>query len=129
MNRRPTVLAQAGFTLLEVLVAMTVLALALGSSLGAVIGSSDRVAHIEETTVAFWVAQNALTALRMRPSTSLGASVDGLEPMAGRQWYWRAEILSTADKATNRVEIEVFRDRAGTRPAASLSGFLPGPGP
>lgn len=127
-SRRPGA-APLGFTLLEVLVAMTVLALALGSSLAAVIGSSDRVAHIEESTVAFWVAQNALTSLRMRPSSSLGASVDGLEPMAGRQWYWRADIQKTADKATHRVEVEVFRERAGTRPAASLSGFLPGPGP
>jgi len=116
----------AGFTLLEVLVAMTLLAVSLGAALTAVIGSSDRLVRVQERTLGYWVASNALTSLRLEPGTVPPGARFGEETMDGRDFRWRADVATTPDPATHRVEILVFGDARGREVVASLTGFLPG---
>jgi general secretion pathway protein I len=80
-----------GFTLIEVMVALLVLALAM-SALQLRIGQTlDSAAYLRDKTIAQWVALNQLELLRI--STRFGNApaqqqITGTAAMAGRTWYW-----------------------------------------
>ena len=80
-----------GFTLIEVMVALLVLALAM-SALQLRIGQTiDSAAYLRDKTIAQWVALNQLELLRI--ATRFGNAppqqqLTGTATMAGRTWYW-----------------------------------------
>lgn len=82
---------RAGFTLIEVMVALLVLALALAALQLRISQQLDSAAYLRDKTIAQWVALNQLELLRI--STRLGntppqATMTGTAQMAGRTWYW-----------------------------------------
>ena len=79
-----------GFTLVEVMVALLVLALAM-SALQLRIGQTlDSAAYLRDKTIAQWVALNQIELLRI--SSRLGNAppqqFTGTAVMAGRTWFW-----------------------------------------
>src|SRR5690554_2492547 len=80
-----------GFTLIEVLVALLVLALALTALQLRITQHLDSAAYLRDKTIAGWVALNQLELLRI--SEDLASPVpagvqQGTAVMAGRNWYW-----------------------------------------
>ncbi|MES2626677.1 MAG: type II secretion system minor pseudopilin GspI [Pseudomonadota bacterium] len=88
-----------GFTLIEVLVALLVLAVAM-SALQLRIGQTlDSAAYLRDKTIAQWVAINQLELLRI--ATRFGNAppqqpLSGTAVMAGRTWYWMITPQVTA---------------------------------
>lgn len=130
--RRPP----AGFTLLEVLVALVVLSLSLGALIQTAGDFTVNQAYLRDRTLAEWVARNQLTAMLLANEwPSLGEQEGETEmPMAGadsagRTWRWEMRILETPEEDLRRLDIDVFPleadDDAG--PVASLSGFIAKP--
>lgn len=107
---------EAGFTLLEMLVALIVFSLAALALLrleGATIRST---ADLETQTVAQMVARNvAVDTLSDPLAPSLGKS-DGKVENGGRQWRWERRTSLTGDQRIARVDIAVF-DAAGGQAA------------
>lgn len=120
MTRPPRV---AGFTLVEMLVAVAVLAIALSAILAGMARYTGNAASLRERTVALWVAHNRLTLIELaRAWPDIGSS-DGEMEMAGSKWKWQAKVQKTADDHLRRIDITVkTRDRKGD--AASLTAFL-----
>ena len=56
---------RAGFTLVEVLVALAITAIALGAGLKAAGALTDNAQRLGDVTAAHWCADNALTGLRL----------------------------------------------------------------
>ena len=56
---------QSGFTLIEVMVALTIIAISLGALLSTSGTQANSVAYLKQKTLAHWVAVNELTELRM----------------------------------------------------------------
>ncbi|NDP43784.1 MAG: type II secretion system minor pseudopilin GspI, partial [Aromatoleum sp.] len=54
-----------GFTLIEILVALAILAVALAAGMRAVAQSSDSATLLKQRTLALWVAQNRLAAAQV----------------------------------------------------------------
>lgn len=83
---------QQGFTLVEVMVAVGVIAIALPAILLTMMNQIDGTAHLRDKMQAQWVADNKLTELRVR-NTIDGAipekTFSGDEDMAGRKWHWQ----------------------------------------
>ncbi|HHH44665.1 MAG TPA: type II secretion system protein GspI [Gammaproteobacteria bacterium] len=123
---------QRGFTLLEVLVALVVVALSLGAIVQATGSYTSNQAYLRDRTFAEWVAHNRLVMeLLSSDWPDTGRTKGEVElPKAGadigaREWRWVMQVSTTPEKELRRLDIEVYpldadEDEA---PLASLTGF------
>jgi general secretion pathway protein I len=125
-----------GFTLLEVLVALAVLALALGAAIQAVGDYTANQAYLRDRTFALWVARNQLATVQLSGRwPSVGQQKGDAElPLggidsAGREWRWVMQVVQTAEADLRRLDIDVFPSEAADDavPVARLSGFMERP--
>ena len=114
-----------GFTLLEVLVATTVIAIALAAIIRLTAMSSTNLAHLRDKTFAHWVAMNQMAELQASDTYPPIGRSSGDEEMAGREWYWTMEVKNTPDKDMRRVQIQVSQEKRRDAPSLTvLTGFF-----
>ena len=102
---------RAGFTLLEVLVALAVLAIAMSAIIHAATQSIQGVTILREQTIASWAALNQVNQLLLDPKPWPDeGSQAGKAELAGRSWRWEARFAKTEDPDLRRVVMTV---RAG----------------
>ena len=110
-----------GFTLMEVLVALAILAV-LATTLVTQSGNfSSQLFRLEDKTVALWVAQNALDEARLEERAAEAQKPVEVE-MAGRTWLVSRSITPTERPGFSRIEVGVTRD-GDEEQLLSLSGF------
>ncbi|MCB1914183.1 MAG: type II secretion system minor pseudopilin GspI [Rhodocyclaceae bacterium] len=113
---------RGGFTLLETLVALAILAIALSAAYRAVGATTLSAAGLRERTLADWVAQNRLAEIRTSERfPSLGRD-RGRSHQAGTDFVWEQEVRTTPNPLFRQVDVTVF-DAGGERSLARLSGF------
>jgi general secretion pathway protein I len=108
-----------GFTLIEVLIALLVIALGVGALLATLTSSADSVAHLREKSLAEWVALNRISQVRLsgtRPG--IGVTTGNLDNFADGQWVWRQSVTDPGIAGILRVEVKVMHRRAATAAAA-----------
>ncbi|MEL7133259.1 MAG: type II secretion system minor pseudopilin GspI [Pseudomonadota bacterium] len=110
--------ATDGFSLIETLVAMTVLAVSSSVILSATEAHTRSVTAVAERTIARWVAQNAMTELETGAAPTLRAQ------MAGRNWVVSLGRAETADPDLGRVDILVAAASDPDVALARLTGFV-----
>jgi len=115
-----------GFTLIEVLIALTVLAIALAAILRTVGQSIDLTANLRDRQLASWVAQNRLIRHQLQRDWPAAAATDGTVEMGGREWRWRELVSTTPEPALRRIEIEI-RATSDEQQLARLVGYLEAP--
>ena len=99
--------AHAGFSLIEMLVALAVFALAVLGLLN-VAGESTRTAvAIEERILAAVVADNVAVDAATLDVRALAAEARGHEDAGGSTWHWTRTATPTADPSLLRVDIRV----------------------
>lgn len=118
-----------GFTLLEVLVALAVLAIALAAIMRAMAQAIDTTATLREHNEALWVAQNRLTEHQMRRDWPAADTTDGEAEMGGEKWFWREQVSTTPEPKMRRIEITVRRLADSKETLAKLVGYLLNPTP
>jgi general secretion pathway protein I len=94
-----------GFTLLEVLIALVIVALAVGALLGTVTSSASNIDYLRQKTVAEWVALNRLTEVRIAQQFPDKGRRTGNAEMAGMRWQWEEEVTELPVKGMFRIEI------------------------
>ncbi|MCW8195677.1 type II secretion system protein GspI [Proteobacteria bacterium 005FR1] len=115
----------AGFTLVEVMVALLVVGIALPALLSQIATQADGTAALRDRSYAQWVAQNQLESIRLSYALSeqmLQGEASGQAEMAERTWYWKAVSEQTELPNMWRQTVTV-----GTEPDESLVelvGFL-----
>ena len=117
-------LRQRGFTLLEVLVALAVLALGMTAVIGAAGSSTRRGSDLRDRTFADWVAMNELTSLRLAKTVPASGSLNGDADMAGQKWHWTATISGTADPDLLRIDVAVAPADKPDDALETVSGFM-----
>jgi general secretion pathway protein I len=116
--------ALRGFTLVEVLVALAVVAIALAAGMRALAQSADGASSLKLRTLALWVAQNRLAQAQLvRPWPSRGTRT-GDETQAGIRFVWRETVSDTPNPAFRRIEIVVAEPALADYALAQLTGYL-----
>lgn len=111
--------AEHGFTLLEMVVALAIFALA-GMALLRLEGATlTQSAQLAERAVGQTVARNLAVGILSDPAMPAFGSTSGEVVNAGRRWRWTQDVTRTDDIRIARVDI-VVADDAG-RPAGRLS--------
>lgn len=116
-----------GFTLLEVLVALTILAIALASIIKVAANQSLNTEHLRNKTLAHWVAMNQITQLQVTQEWPPTGDKQGTEEMGLHEWYWQRVIANTPDERVRRIQISVFREQDDESPVTRLVSFLTQP--
>ena len=114
---------KAGFTLIEVLIALLIVALTMSAAYKAVASSSRNQRHLEERTLANWVAENEMAKLQLGMLQPTTGNTSGEQRLGGRAWLWQRQISVAADPALRRVTLSVTAD-GNSGPSATLVAFI-----
>ena len=94
-----------GFTLIEVIVAVAVIAFGLAATIKTVSTVTRNTAYLNERIVATWVAQNAMALYELDIEKDAAKETTGTEELAGVEWHWKKVLVDTEDPDIQRVEI------------------------
>lgn len=113
-----------GFTLIEVVIALAVVALALLALVRTAGLGARSLAHERESTLAHFVAANVLAEARLSREFPAVGRREGRAPMGMREYRWELVVQGTQEPAIRRLDVRVFADgRDDDAPLASMSGF------
>ena len=118
--------AAAGFTLVEVLVALMVVAMGLAALMVAVSGTARTSGILRDKTVAEWIALNRLAEVRLN-LTKYGQNTDtGELDYANRKWHYDTRYFDTSIQSMKRVVVRVYAGDAKTKgnPLIETVGFV-----
>lgn len=124
---RPLRRAGGGFTLIEVLVALAVLAIAMGALIKVASQNAGNAVYLRDKTLAHWVAMNRIVRYEVAGVWPSIGDASGTTEMGDRRWYWHAHVSSTPDRDMRRLRVEVADNNRRDAPLASLDTLLPRP--
>jgi general secretion pathway protein I len=119
---------ERGFTLVEVLVALAIFAVALTAAFRATSVATDGAVDFRERLLAGWVAENRLAEHGFDAWPELGER-RGTEEQAGLAFAWRERVSATADPLSRRIDVEVFAPQSPDHVLVRLAGYATRPRP
>jgi len=112
-----------GFTLIEVLAALVIVALGMMAVIQAISQTASNSSYLRDKTIAHWVALNQLTETRLqRNAPKIDETSDEVE-MAGRKWRWTMIVTQTPVETMRRIDVTV---RPAEADKASSMAFVTG---
>lgn len=99
---------QRAFTLIEVVVAMAIAAIALVALAASTGQSVKNSAYLRDKLFAQWVASNAMNQMWLTTSFPARGKQEGEETLGGRDWRWVREVTETENPLVRRVDISVY---------------------
>ncbi len=121
-----------GFTLVEVMVALAVFAIAIVGLSKTFDGAVNNAARLEEKTFAHWVALNHIAQMRATGKLPSLGKQEAKDKLANREWLVEAETTAVpVSPKLRKIEIRVSAasDKFGakSRPIVTLTTFLGSP--
>jgi len=117
----------AGFTLIEVMVALVVASLALVAVMASISQMIDAGSAMRERTYASWIGQNKITEMRLANTEPDVSESSGEVEFAGLEWGWTATVSETGVEFLYRVDVAV--GFAGSNDVVrTVTGFIGEPG-
>lgn len=113
-----------GFTLLEVVVALAVIAIGLSAIITEATRNINNASLLRDMTLAHWVATNKVVELQVANEWPSAGEDKGDVEMAGREWYWTVIVIETMDERVRRVDVEVRTDAGSERPITKVISYL-----
>jgi len=123
---RSSATCESGFTLIEVLVALAIVAVGIVATSKAVTRSIDVAQYTEDRILGTWVASNRISEIRLAnryEAPSVGGSSSEVV-MGGRTWLVNESVSETGVENAVRVDVEVFTDKNQTNRAATLFSYV-----
>jgi general secretion pathway protein I len=122
-SRRPRGRAlHGGFTLIEVLVALIIVAFGMSAVFVALTSAANSTMRLREKSFAEWVGFNQLSTVRLNATTPIVGRSEGDATFAGIRWHCLQTVENTQVPGLLRVTIQVrYADAKGGGPAGSQS--------
>ncbi len=115
---------QTGFTLLEVLVALFILAIAMAAVSRTAGSSIHHVEALRTRVIADWVAQNRLALHQARGDWLPPGIQSGEEAQAGQTYPWQEEIIATPNPMMRRIVVSVYAPDDAKHTLRELTGYV-----
>jgi general secretion pathway protein I len=96
-----------GFTLIEVLVALVIVAVGMAAVMSALSSSANTLSFLRDETFAQWLALNQIATLRLSGQQPAVGNTSGDSDFAGRSWHWRQEVVTTDVPGVVRIDMKV----------------------
>jgi len=116
-----------GFTLLEVMVALAIVALSLTAIAASMSQMINAAQTMRDRTYASWIAQNRITELRLAPATPDVGATNGEVQYANTDWKWRAVVSDTGVDDLYRIDVSVSFTSSDNI-IRTVTGFVGPPG-
>lgn len=113
-----------GFTLLEVLVALAILAVALAAALRATGLAAGQTEALRDRLGATWVAQNRVALHRAMHEWPSPGEYSGDAEQAGMRFAWQEVVSNTPNPAFRRIAVRVYAAQAPAETLATLTAYL-----
>lgn len=114
-----------GFTLIEVVVALAVVAIGMLAVFRVIGDAAGSVEYLRDRTLAGWIADNRITELRLAGELPSVDESGGDLDYAGRHWHWTAVVSQTPVDGLRRVDVRVrLADAPEDSALATLAGFI-----
>lgn len=113
-----------GFTLIEVLVALAVVAVALSAGMRALAQGADGATSLKARTLALWVAENRLARAQLADPPPAAGMTNGDETQAGVTLAWRQTVSVTPNPAFRKIDIVVTEPAQPDYALARLGGYV-----
>jgi general secretion pathway protein I len=105
---------QTGFTLIEVLLALAIIAIALTALLKVTAQNVANTARIKDKTISHWIALQGVTMIQLGLLTpTMEQEITQVTTMLGQRWYWRVKMNKTPIKTVQEISIKVSKNQAG----------------
>jgi general secretion pathway protein I len=120
-HRRPPC---GGFTLIEVLVALFILAITMAAVSRTASSSINHVDAMRIRVIADWVAQNRLAEHQARNDWPAPGIKTGEEAQAGQSYRWQEEVIATPNPTMRRIVVNVYAPDDKQHSLRELTGYL-----
>lgn len=114
----------AGFTLIETLVALAIVGIALAAAIRTTAVNTETVMTLRTRTTANWVANNVIQQMRAERRFPEFSSTEGRATQGQTEFLWRQEVSATPNYSFRRVEIKVFLPDSPDHAVAKLVSYV-----
>lgn len=122
MNR--SLVKQAGMTLIEVMVALAIFAVAALSIVNTAGEHIRSLSYLEQKNMALWVANNHLTQLNLDKKLPPLGDKKGYVDFANVRWYWQQQTVKTADPKFRSVTVRILNEEKSEYALAELTTYM-----
>ncbi len=125
MNNKSAVKSRGkGFTLIEVMLAMAIFAIAGVALVSSADTTFRNLSHLETKILGNWVASNQLVAASLDQQWPPKNNKKGKVEMAGREWFWQQKVIKTEDKDMRALRMEIRLDEKNEHSLAELMTYV-----
>jgi general secretion pathway protein I len=111
-----------GMTLIEVLVALAVFAVASLSVMQTISQSVNTISRFEERAFASMVVDNQMAMVMLSPAPS--STIKGKSELADQLWYWTIQPIKTSDNLLKAFDISVAKEEAQLYPIVTVRSYV-----
>jgi general secretion pathway protein I len=98
-----------GFTLIEVMIALSVVAIGLMATLKAVNEEVSGANLTRNKMIALWVLENKVAEIRLNPLLPNTGINEGQQTLFNQTWQWQTNTTNTANTKIRKVEVSILQ--------------------
>jgi general secretion pathway protein I len=124
LAQRSTARKQQGMTLIEVMVALAIFAVA-ALSIVSMTGEHIRsLSYLEQKNMGLWIANNHLTQVNLDNKFPALGTKNGKLDYAGITWFWQQKVVKTADPQFRSINIRILTEEKSDYAVAELTTYM-----
>src|SRR3569833_3278237 len=119
----------SGYTLIEILVALAIIATAVAAVVAGVSGYVNNAAYLRDRTVAQWVVSNKIAEMQLATEWPSPGKRRGVALMADHEWSWQVNVSTTDDPDVLCLDVSAYPDKRSQTALADAVAYLSRPAP